>query len=165
VRRSEDKTLYAFLWNAPVNSIDSLGLYTASVGNCEVVVLFGHGSSKHPHTFEFKGPCAGGHFVGCESKATNDKIPAQYRVPGAPSTDEELYSGAGTGDNPDQSFDVFMDKSWEAAKKMAKAICGRQDCSCCKSVTVKTKLAGSAWNWNNWHFPGSKSEVVKCGGK
>jgi hypothetical protein len=162
--RDEEKTLYGFVGNNPVGGIDFLGLYTASVGKCEVVVLYGHGSSSRPHKFKFAGPCSAGHFVGCESKATNDKIPSGNQIPGAPSTDEELYSGPGNRDNPDQSMDVFMDRSWEAAKKAAKAVCAKKDC-CCKSVTVRTELAGSAWNPDNWTQPGTKSETIKCDGK
>lgn len=161
--KDEENALYGFVGNNPVGRIDFLGLYTASVGKCEVVVLYGHGSSSHPHKFKFA-VCSAGHFVGCESKATNDKIPSENQIPGAPSTEEELYSGPGNRDNPDQSFDLFMDNSWEAAKKKAKAICAKKDC-CCKSVTVRTELAGSAWNPDNWTFPGTKSETIKCDGK
>ena len=153
--------LYAFIDNNPINAIDPLGLYTANVKNCEVVVLYGHGSRNKPHKFKFGGSCSAGHFVGCESNPTNEKIPPEHRIPGAPSTDEELYSGPGNRDNPDQSFDKFMADSWDAAKKKAKEICATKD-KCCKSVTVRTELAGSALNPDNWTQPGTKSETIKC---
>jgi RHS repeat-associated protein len=156
----DEKNLYGFVRNNPVSRIDFLGFYSAIVGKCEVVVLYGHGSSSRLHEFKFA-DCSAGHFVGCESKATNDKIPSENQIPGAPSTEEELYSGPRNRDDPDHSFDLFMDKTWEAAKNKAKAICSKKDC-CCRSVTVRTELAGSAWHPDNWAFPGTKSETIKC---
>jgi len=76
--------LYAFIGNNPINAIDPLGLYTVNVKNCEVVVLYGHGLGSKPHKFKFMGSCSAGHFVGCESRPTNDKIPPEHRIPGAP---------------------------------------------------------------------------------
>jgi RHS repeat-associated protein len=90
----DEKNLYGFVRNNPVSRIDFLGFYSAIVGKCEVVVLYGHGSSSRLHEFKFA-DCSAGHFVGCESKATNDKIPSENQIPGAPSTEEELYSGLG----------------------------------------------------------------------
>jgi len=156
--------LYGFVDNDPINVVDLFGLYTAKVKNCEVVVLYGHGSADKPHTFKFGGRCSAGHFVGCQSRTTNDKIPPGNQIPGAPSTDDDLVSGPGNRDNPDTSFDKFMDDSWAAAKKKAKDICASKD-KCCKSVTIRTELAGSAFNPDNWTQPGTKSETIKCDGK
>jgi RHS repeat-associated protein len=153
------QNLYNFVRNRPLNAIDALGLYTVNVKNCEVVVLFGHGSSSKPHTFTFQGTDSAGHFVGCENKATNDKIPAEYRIPGAPSTDEELYSGAQTESDPDHSFSKFFNDSWAAAKRKAADICKKGSCS---SVTVRSELAGSAWNPDNWAFQGTQKETICC---
>lgn len=157
----EEMNPYAFVGNNPQGGIDVGGLYRASVGKCEVVVLYGHGSADRPHTFTFAKLCSAGHFVGCESAATNDRIPSQNQIPGAPSTDGELYSGRGNRDDPETSFDVFMERSWEAAKKRAKAFCADKTC-CCKAVKVKTELAGSWLDPDNWPFPRSRSETVKC---
>ena len=158
-RNHDTQNSYTFVRNMSLNAFDASGLYTAIVKACEIVVLFGHGSSSKPHTFQFTGLHSAGHFVGCESKATNDKIRVGHRITGAPSTDEELYNGAQTQNDPDHSFDKFFNDSWNAAKAMASRICKT---GACASVTVRSELAGNPWDPDNWGFPGVQSERVCC---
>jgi RHS repeat-associated protein len=156
----EDKQLYAFVSNDPLNRVDVLGLYTAKVGNCEIVVLYGHGSDVTHHSFTFATTkCSVASFVGCYSKTTNDKIAVGNQIPGAPSTDEETYTGPRANDDPDHSFYKYFDNTWAAAKMEAAAMCRR---CCCAKVTIRSELAGSWWNSDNWGFPGTKKEVVSC---
>ena len=153
--------LYAGLSNNSINAVDPWGLYEMKVKNCEVVILYGHGSAATPHTFNFGGNCSAGHFVGCESKPTNDKIPPQHRIPGAPSTDGDLNRGPGNRDDPDTSTDKFMDDSWAAGLEKAKSLCNNAS-KCCNSVTVRTELAGSKFHPDNWPFPSPRSQTVNC---
>ncbi|MBC2594874.1 hypothetical protein H5P28_11450 [Ruficoccus amylovorans] len=145
------KNLYAMVDNDAVNRLDYLGLFdksiadngivTIKVKNCEIVILDGHGSKKTPHVFTFpEGTCAAGGFLGCYPGTTNDTIPEDNRVPGAP-TDKEPRA------------DIKGSKLWserkkiiEGAEEKAKMIC-RDPKKCCENIiiTVTDTVPNPAW--------------------
>jgi len=158
---------YEFVNSDPINSIDYLGLVspvTVTVKKCEILILFGHGSDKTPHTFKFKDGCSGGHFVGCHNKLTNDQIPEENRIPNAPSTDDVLNNGPGSNSDPDTDYQKYFNDTWDAAIKQASEICKKEQCNC-KSINVHSQMVGSGWDPDNWGEPNlTKQQTVSCEG-
>lgn len=179
LRRSDDPA-YAFVMNGPLDRCDPFGLWawsryqedknsdgstTIAVGKkCTIVVLFGHGLSATPHAFKFEQSCTAGGFVGCDAGSTNTKIPNGNRIDDAKLTDGDLHLGGGSGSLPeDEQFHHWLDKAKEGARSKAKTFCKDTQC-CCKTVVIYGELAGSAWDTENWPFPGGWEETINCDG-
>lgn len=156
---SED--CYVFCRNDASDAIDGFGLYTVEAGRCQIIILIGHGSTSAPHQFVFKHKCSAGHFVGCYSKATNERIPEQHRIPGAPSAESELWLTPGDNMDKEEDWHSHYEETWQAARQLARSMCGRSEC-CCQYVDVRDKLAGSRLNPGNWSFPSLRREKVFC---
>jgi len=174
VDESTPFNLYLFVANDPMRSVDAWGLYEERqnsrgssdiiVDNCEIVILYGHGSLQNPHRFVFNGPFSFGHFVGCGDESTNQRIRRKGRhIPGAPSTVEDLHSGPSARWHPDLMFAKHLDEAIAAARKLAKALC---DSGKCKRVVIYTVAAGPESPMNplgsNSHLPPESKEVVEC---
>jgi RHS repeat-associated protein len=165
--------LYVHVGNNPCDRRDPFGLYEERqncrgstdiiVGKCEIVILYGHGSADNPHRFVFDGPSSFGHFVGCGSAATNDRIKPQRRVPGAPSARGDLLSGPSASSDPDGGLSKHLDGAIAAARKLAGELCKAGKC---KKMTIYTVAAGrdSVYNLagSNSHLPRETTEVVEC---
>ncbi|NLH72598.1 MAG: RHS repeat-associated core domain-containing protein, partial [Verrucomicrobia bacterium] len=174
IDESTPVNIYFFVANDPVQAFDPWGLYEERqnrrgstdiiVENCEIVILYGHGSLQNPHRFVFNGPFSFGHFVGCGDEATNERIRRKGRdIPGAPSTTEDLHSGPSARWHPDLMFDKHLDETIAAARKLAKDLC---DSGKCKRVTIYTVAAGPDSPMNpvasNRNLRTETKEVVEC---
>jgi len=140
--RDQEKNLYCLLSNNSIGDVDVLGLAKLSVGICEVIVFYGHGTQGKPHEFDSSGPCCAGHFIGCYDAETNDKIPKRNKIPGAPSTYDDLSLNPYDGDGKVCPFCRDFEQAWSAALDRAKQKC--KICSClCPSFKVKAVFVPS----------------------
>ncbi len=160
-RSIASEPLYVFCLNDPLAGVDALGLYDVRVKKCHVIVLCGHGSASKPHNFEFLHDCSAGHFVGCYSRYTNERIPEKHRIPGAPSADGPLYWTPHEGLDREEDGHWHFEETWKAAVQLANSLCKKADCSCCRYIYVRTKVAGSWFDWMTSPCP-SKSQKVPC---
>jgi len=126
---------YLFVRNDPVGVIDCSGLKTLSVGKCEVVVFYGHGTQGHPYKFDFEGPCTAAAFIGCYDAETDSNISPPIRgIPGIPTTDGDILWA---------DFDKSFDPAWSAAIAKARGMCSYCKCMC-HSITVKA-VSTASW--------------------
>ncbi|OGV34729.1 MAG: hypothetical protein A2020_00325 [Lentisphaerae bacterium GWF2_45_14] len=127
--------LYVFVDNDSINYFDYLGLFkksvakneivTVDVDKCEIVILDGHGSDTIPHEFNFPKKCSAAGFTGCSPKTTNEKIPQENRIPGAPMDTESRVSGS-------DSKIAERQRLMQGAEEKAKEFCKK----CCKKIKI-----------------------------
>jgi hypothetical protein len=132
VESKREPNRYDFVANTPISAVDLFGLRTIHVGNCQVIVAYGHGSTGSPHHFKFDGPCSAGWFLGCYSKETDDLLQYPHNIPGAASiSDEYDFSFDGT-----ERLNRDFKTTWDAALVKAVKMCKLCKCICPK-ITVK----------------------------
>ncbi|HEV2691911.1 MAG TPA: hypothetical protein VG347_03370 [Verrucomicrobiae bacterium] len=106
---------YLFARNDPVGVIDCFGLKTLSVGKCEVIVFYGHGTQGYPDKFDFAGPCSAATFIGCfDAEADGNISSKDNQIPGVPTTDVEI---------PYDDIDEWFVPAWNAAVAKAGQMC------------------------------------------
>ena len=117
---------YVFVANNPITAFDLFGLKTLDVGNCQIVIFYGHGVSNDPYTFNFAGPCSAAAFFGCWDADSDKNIPSNNQIPGIPTTDKEMDAS---------DLDTYVTQAWADAKAKAANMC--KLCNCvCPTITI-----------------------------
>lgn len=156
LRGQSELPSYLFARNYPVGVIDCFGLKTLSVGKCEVIVFYGHGTQGQPHQFDFEGPCTAGIFLGCYDAETDSRISPPIRgIPGIPTT---------YGDRDWAGFNGVFDSAWNAAITKARGMCSYCKCMC-HSITVRA-VSTASWFEDWWDVPAEHArhpdQTVPC---
>lgn len=142
---------YGFVGNDAIRRQDLLGLlsidskaHTVKVSKCEVVVLFGHGFTKRPWTWEVATGCNAAGAITCWPSANSAGIPQEKDLWPAskPESDPATQWGGSTPNPNDPSLDtrgnLRGDKALEAliknAYNVSRGLCAK---NCCKIVRVR----------------------------
>jgi hypothetical protein len=136
VETKREPNRYDFVANSPITTVDLFGLRTIHVGNCEVIVAYGHGDTGNPHHFEFDGPCSAGWFLGCYSKETDDLLHSPHSIPGAASISDEYDFAFDGYERLNRDFKT----TWDAALVKAVRMCKLCKCICPKIIVKAVKI-------------------------
>jgi hypothetical protein len=81
--------LYTTVSNDLIDRLDPLGLYdydpntrTFTVGRCEILIVYGHGSSDNPFKFQFGGSCGAAGVSMCFTDKHLKDVDQNNRLPG-----------------------------------------------------------------------------------
>jgi hypothetical protein len=82
VKQPLSDSAYSFVHNSPCQQIDGFGLYSIDekkriilVAKCEIVILYGHGGTQHPWSWEMsKAGCNGGAAIMCSASANSSGL-------------------------------------------------------------------------------------------
>ena len=192
--------LYMFCLNSPSIHSDGLGLWpfpdpnpyknelpdvnpdsrVVNVKKCEIVILYGHQSRKHPWKFNFPpGQCSGGTALTCWPGLSNNQILSDNQIAGAPVNDEILwFYGDSVGNSPsseegsqvnlrrqnranDTDFDKLFPLIQINAIKKAHQIC---KLNCCSEVKIRFySSVRPMWPLIDENFPSQTHErIVRC---
>ena len=154
---------------------DGTGPFKITVKKCQIVILYGHGfwsdtngdgepdeDEGLPHEFDFgsSGKCAAGVFVGCYSGTTNQHIPEENRIEGAPMSNDFLTSG-----DPFSSLQG-IENVYNHIKGKAQSRADDMCLDCCKEVTliifysfIKKNVPGDSFSGGH---KGSRYQEYNC---
>ncbi|RCS54521.1 hypothetical protein DTL42_05110 [Bremerella cremea] len=153
---AEDTNLRRYVGNSPTNFIDPSGLEkyieetnkdkstTITVKeNWTIILLYGHGASTKPHTFNFRDSQQAGGFIGCDAGATNKKVPEHWQIEGLMMVEKRhIHTGAGNpSGGPTHTRKYWIDEAVKGAIKKAKEWLKTYP-DRCKKVEIIFVLAG-----------------------